>query len=107
MKVVDHTVSLLFSFCISLEHLQLLSCVYQLSIVVVDGRSIQQFAVHFVAVITQPDNYWVGVENGLDVLCLSCVNVGLLDGEQNEIVPVIPLEPQGNSVGVGAVTPFV
>ena len=96
-------IGLLLPFRVHLEHLQLLRSVYRLPIIVVDGQSIQRLAVYFVAIVPQPYNDGVGVQDGLDVLGLPCVAIGLFDGEWDEMISIISLESRWDRVHVGAV----
>ncbi len=69
--------------------------------------SVQRLGVHLVTVVLQPDDDGVQVKYDLYILCLLDVAIRSLDGEGNEIVPIISLEPHQYRVGLCAVTPLV
>ncbi len=72
-----------------------------------DWRGVQRLGVHLVTVVSQPDDDGVRVKYDLYILRLLDVTIWSLDGEGNEIVPIILLEPHRYCVGSCAVTPLV
>src|SRR6266702_480405 len=107
VELANHTVCLLLSFSICLEHLQLLHPIHWLPIIVKDQCHVQWLGEHLVTVITYPDDDGVRVEYDLDILRLFDAAVWPLDREGDEIISVVSVEPWRGCIGVGLVTPFV
>src|SRR6266702_1931668 len=107
MEAAKHTVRLFLPFCLHLEYLQLLGLVYRLPIVVEDGRSIQRLGINLVTIVVQPDDNGVQVEYDLHILCLLNVALRSCDGECDEVIPIVLLEPGWSRAIDGVVTPVV
>ncbi len=107
VEAVKHTVCLLLSLSVHLEYLQLLCLVHGLSIIVEDGRGVQGFGVHLVAVIAQPDDNGVWVEYDLHILHLLDITVWSADGEGDEVISIVLLEPQWYCVMMGVIASLV
>ncbi len=72
-----------------------------------DWRGIQRLGVHLVAVVVQSNDDGVWVEYDLHILHLPNVAIWSLDGERNEVVPIISFESHRHCVGPCVVTPLV
>ncbi len=81
IEATNYSVRLVLSFHPLFEQLELLGSVYGLPIVVEDGRGVQGFRIHLVAVVAQPNDYRVGVKYDLHILRLPDVAVRPFDGE--------------------------
>src|SRR6266571_8637229 len=81
VEATDHSVRLVLAFRPLLEHLELLGSVYGLPVVVEDGCGVQGFRKHLVAIVTQPDDYGIGMEYDLYILHLPDVAIWPFDGE--------------------------
>ncbi len=107
VEATNHSVCLVLAFCPLLEHLELLGSVHRFPIVVEDGRGVQGFRVYLVAIIPQPDNDRVGVEYDLHILRLPGVAVRSLDGERDEVVPVVRGEPKWDFISFESIASLV
>ncbi len=72
-----------------------------------DGRGVQGFRIHLVAIVTQPNDDRVGMEYDLHILRLPDVAVGSLDGERDEVVPAVWCEPERDFVLFELVASFI
>ncbi|SRR6266702_1519210 len=107
MEATDHTIRSFLPFSLHLKYLQLLCLVDGLPVIVEDGRGVQGLCVHLVAIVLQPDDDGVRVEYDLYILRLLDVAIWLLDGEGDEMIPIVLLKPRWDSVSLGAVTSLV
>src|SRR6266702_3607452 len=107
VDATDHPVCPFLFFCPHLEFLQLLHTIYRLPIIMEDGRGIQRLGVYLVAVVAQSDDDGVWVEYDLYILHLFDVPVQAFDGEQNEVVPEVRLEPPWDLVALDLVASLV
>src|SRR6266702_1866003 len=107
VEATDHLVHLFLSFHPYLELLQLLRLVHRLPIIVEDGHSVQWLGEDLVAVIVQPDDDGVWVEYDLHILRLLDLALRTCDGERNEMIPIVRLEPRWDLVSLDLVASLI
>src|SRR6266702_4762850 len=107
VEATNHSVRLVLSFRPLLERLQLLGSVRGLPIVMEDGRDVQGFCIHLVAIVAQPNDDGVGVEYDLHILRLSDVAIWPFDGVGDEVTPAVGCEPEWDFIPLGSVASLV